>query len=153
MSNNVKIMRGISGSGKSTYARKLCEDATARDEKSVICSADDYFLGPNGYKFDAAKLGAAHSWCLRNFIQWLQEAEHDLVVVDNTNLNLEDISPYVAVGTALHYDVEIIQVNTPPEVAAGRNIHGVSRSHVIDMHKRLTNIKLPFRFKVTNINP
>lgn len=150
----VKIMRGISGSGKSTYAKML---ASAYGEMPgalpIICSADDFFVDNDGiYKFDIEKLGEAHAWCMRHFLQSLQDKMNP-VIVDNTNINLEDISPYVAVGVALGYEVEIIQVNTPPEVAAGRNLHGVSANHVHSMHKRLMSVKLPHRFKVTYINP
>lgn len=152
MSNNVKIMRGIQGSGKSTYAKKLCQESADRGEKSMICSADDYFVSNEDYKFDITKLGAAHSWCMRLFIEYLQRAEHDLIIVDNTNIAIEDLSPYVAVGQALGYDVEIIQVNTPPEIAAGRNVHGVGENHVHALHKRMQHVKLPNRFKVIHIN-
>lgn len=148
----VKVMRGIQGSGKSTYAKLLVQCAHEAGQKPLICSADNFFITDEGYKFDIEKLGEAHKWCMRVFLTALQEG-YDMVVVDNTNINLEDLSPYVAVGQALGYDVEIIQVNTPPEIAAGRNVHGVGESQVHALHKRLQHVKLPNRFKVTHINP
>ena len=148
----VKVMRGIQGSGKSTYAKLLRQCAHEAGQLPMIISADDYFVGPDGYKFDINNLGEAHKWCMRNFLQYLQDGMSP-VIVDNTNINLEDISPYVAVGQALGYDVEIIQVNTPPEIAAGRNVHGVGEKHVHALYKRLQHTLLPPRFKVTHINP
>lgn len=148
----VICMRGISGAGKSTYAKKLRLEAHERGELPIICSADDFFVGPGGYKFDVNNLDAAHRWCLRSFLQYLQDRMSP-VIVDNTNINIEDLAPYVAVGTALGYEVEIIQINTPLTIARGRNVHNTPDSAVEGMYARLTKIKLPNRFKVTHINP
>lgn len=145
-------MRGIPGSGKSTYAKQLAVNAYDNGMLPLICSADDSFIGTEGYKFDIKFLGEAHKECMRKFLQAIQDGMSP-IIVDNTNINLEDISPYVAVGEALHYDVEIIQVDTPLEIAVNRNIHGVTENHVRTMHKRLQYVKLPNRFKVTHINP
>jgi predicted kinase len=152
MTKQVKIMRGISGAGKSTCAKVLVSAAAAADRKGIICSADKFFVDHNGYNFDINNLGEAHNWCMREFIRALQD-DMDLVIVDNTNIAIEDISPYVAVGRAFDYEVEIIQVNTSPEVAAARNVHQVPIERVLHMYKRLHTIKLPRRFKVTQINP
>lgn len=152
MIKQVKVMRGIQGSGKSTYAKLLRQCSYEAGELPLIVSADDFFVGHNGYKFDPTKLGEAHKWCMQRFLQALKDGMSP-VIVDNTNINLEDISPYVAVGQALDYDVEIIQVNTPPEIAASRNVHGVGENQVYALHKRLQQVKLPSRFKVTHINP
>ena len=151
MQKQVKVMRGISGSGKSTFAQKLAIEAFELDLLPIICSADDYFIGPDGiYRFNVETLGEAHKACMRKFLQSLQD-KMSPIIVDNTNINLEDLAPYVAVGQAFDYDVEILQVNTPPEIAGVRNLHGVSESHVQAMHKRLSHIKLPNRFKVTHL--
>jgi len=149
----VKVMRGISGSGKSTLAKKLHRQAMDAGECPLICSADDFFLDGFGeYKFDVAKLDAAHRDCMHKFLLALQDG-HSPVIVDNTNINIEDLAPYVAVGNALGYEVEILQVDTPFEMAKGRNVHGVSDSHVEGMAKRMQQVRLPNRFKITHIKP
>lgn len=147
----VKVMRGIQGSGKSTYAKLLREASYEAGQLPKIVSADDFFVGPEGYKFDIAKLSEAHKFCMRLFLNALQDG-HSPVIVDNTNINVEDLSPYVAVGEAFNYDVEIIQVNTPAYVAAPRNVHGVAEKHVHAAEERLNRVRLPNRFKVTHIN-
>lgn len=148
---SVKIMRGIPGSGKSTLAKQLAFEAADRSELPIICSADDYFIGQDGvYHFELNKLGDAHRECMRKFIQCIQD-KMSPIFVDNTNVNIEDISPYIAVGEALGYDVEVVQVNTPLEVALGRNVHGVGDAQVTSMYKRMLNTRLPFRFKVKNV--
>ena len=151
MAKRVKVMRGISGAGKSTMAKKLIAEALSKDERAVICSADDFFMDDSGkYQFNPALLGAAHKSCLRNFLTALQD-EVDLVVVDNTNINVEDMAPYVALGEALDYDVEIIQVDTPSSVAMLRNVHGVPPAGVLRMEDALLKTKVPGRFKLIRV--
>jgi NEDD4-binding protein 2 len=151
LNKQIKVMRGIPGSGKSTLAKEIAQEALERGELPIICSADDYFIGADGvYRFNAVKLGEAHKACMRKFLLALQD-EMSPVIVDNTNINLEDLAPYVAVGQAFDYEVEILQVNTPIEVAVGRNVHGVGESSVRSMDKRLKANTLPSRFKVVDI--
>lgn len=147
----VKIMRGISGAGKSTYARKIAFEAHTQGLLPMICSADDFFVGPDGYKFNPSNLGQAHKYCMSRFLRCLMD-NMSPVIVDNTNLNIEDISPYVAVGEALGYEVEIIQINTDPELAGRRNLHGVPQNKVYEMYRRLTSGAISRRWKVTQVN-
>jgi NEDD4-binding protein 2 len=148
----IKVMRGISGSGKSTLAAKLAHEALDLGGCATICSADDFFINNEGeYKFDPTKLGLAHKSCLRAFLAALH-SEFDLVIVDNTNLNIEDLAPYVALGEAFDYDVEILQVDTPLDVAKARGTHGVPPASVVRMERLLKNVKIPNRFKVVHIS-
>jgi len=135
MSGKVKILRGVAGSGKSTYAY-------ANYSNALVVSADHYFVENGLYTFDVAKLGDAHSTCFRNYIEALQD-EVSLVLVDNTNTTAWECSPYVQGGAAFGYDVEIITLECDPDVAARRNVHGVPRKSVLDMHRRLTRNRLP----------
>jgi len=122
---NVYIMRGASGSGKSTHAR---ENFT----RPIILSSDDFWLldGPD-YKnnFNPSRLGEAHAWNLRRFALYIvgdakPYVDSDLVV-DNTNTTVAEIAPYYALAHAFGYPVQIITLDTDPKVAFARNIHGV----------------------------
>ena len=148
----VKIMRGPSGCGKSTLAKKLMVEADRLGQLPIICSADDFFVNAYGYQFDVSKLGDAHKWCLQRYLQFLQDGMNP-IIVDNTNINVEDVAPYYAVGEAYGYDVEILQLTTPAEVAIGRNVHGVPDAQVQNMFYRLSRINLPKRWKLTKITP
>ena len=131
------ILRGIAGSGKSTYIRKNHPDA-------IVCSADDYFLEVLGegknYIFDATKLGEAHKWCMQKFINATTHRDPlgraTTVVVDNTNIMLWEFMGYVQVASAMGYEVEVVRMDTPAHVAAGRNVHGVPANKVEDMARR-----------------
>ena len=149
MTQQVKVMRGISGAGKSTLAKRLAYEAEVLGYSTEICSADDFFMTPDGvYQFDGARLGDAHKTCLKKFLYAL-ESGINFIVVDNTNINIEDMAPYVAVGELFDYDVEILQVNTPASVATKRNVHGVPAASVANMDRRLSTVKVPSRYKLT----
>lgn len=137
----VIILRGISGSGKSTHGRRLAGD------RGVICSADDFFMVDGEYKFDFGKLQDAHSACFRKFLAAL-EAGTETVIVDNTNTQAWEISPYKLAGESFGYSVKIVEVKCDPEVAAARNTHGVPREGVLKMAARMAAEQLPPRWKV-----
>ena len=48
------LLRGLPGSGKSTFANLL---------GGIHVEADQYFMQDGEYKFDASKLKQAHNWC------------------------------------------------------------------------------------------
>lgn len=128
------IMRGVSGSGKSTYTKKYYPDA-------VVCSADDYFIEPVTLKYDfkPALIGEAHKWCMHKFVEYATrpvESQPEVVVVDNTHTMLWEFSGYVQVAEAYGHSVEIVRMETPVAVCAARNTHGVPAKAVESMAQR-----------------
>jgi predicted kinase len=116
------ILRGAPGSGKTTLAKQLVNGTS-----SVICSADDFFTDEQGaYHFDSRLGNEAHADCYRSAVDACQQAT-PLVVIDNTNITVRDISPYHALGTAYGYDVEIITLECPADLCASRTPHCVSQ--------------------------
>jgi predicted kinase len=87
---NVILMRGVSGSGKSSLTNTLCNKIG-----NVSVSADDYFVDDLGnYNFDATKIHLAHADCQRKFLDFLKEPSTELIIVDNTNLDILAINTY-----------------------------------------------------------
>lgn len=111
------IMRGVSGSGKSTYA-------CAIPDPKAICSADHYFEGPEGYAFDPSKLVDAHASCYKEAYQAMSDGVLH-VVVDNTNMRRAEYTPYVMLAGLFGYEVEMVHVSAPLEVCVARTVHGV----------------------------
>lgn len=111
----IKIMRGIPGSGKTSLAKLCWPDAT-------ICSADFYFETPSGYVFRPEELPRAHQQCLRAFIESVRRCE-EYIIVDNTNLTVDDIRPYIAVAHAYGGEVEIVDVFGLPDEVMPHQIH------------------------------
>ncbi len=129
----VIIMRGIPGSGKSTIASQLGHE--------MYCSADDYFINNDGvYNFNPIEIGEAHKSCMRKFLAGMNVRAK--ITVDNTNVELWEISPYIAICQAYDVDYEIITVRCDPEIASKRNVHGVPEKTILRMAERLERIKL-----------
>jgi predicted kinase len=129
----IKILRGGSGAGKSTWVKNNHSDAK-------VFSADLYFMVDGEYKFDPAKLGAAHAQCLRSFIEHIQTDAHDyerVAIVDNTNTSVSEFAPYAQTALAYGHDVEILTFVYDPIVAHARNTHGTPLKACIEMHRRI----------------
>lgn len=125
----VKILRGASGAGKSTYVKNNFPNA-------YVCSADHFFIKNNQYVFNKSELSNAHGQCLRKYVEAILRNE-PFIVVDNTNTTVSEISPYASIASAYKYDCEIITLLCDPNVAADRNIHGVPLKSVKDMVYRI----------------
>lgn len=132
----VIILSGVSGSGKSTYAKKHWPN-------TPTCSADHFFMVDGEYRFDPARLASAHGACLRDFVDRLLASSEECLVVDNTNTTIAEIAPYVALAQAYGHAVRIVTVLCVPEVAAKRNTHGVSESIVLAQATRLNSRDMP----------
>lgn len=138
----VMILRGLPGSGKSTFTRQY--------EGAVICSADHYFETLDGYKFNPSELPNAHAACFRKFLGALQNGHDDVIIVDNTNTTAWEISPYVAAAQAYGIEAEVVHIECDPEVAFTRQTHGVPRHAFEAMSERL-NEGLPPFWKVRKV--
>lgn len=127
----VIILRGCSGSGKSTYIKTHLP-------LSRVCSADHFFMEDNKYVFVPEKLNLAHATCINKFLELLDafvEVGTDLAffVIDNTNISVADIAPYVALASAYGLEHEIVTLDCPPELAT--NVHGVPPAKVRAQYK------------------
>lgn len=136
----VNILIGLPGSGKSTYASQL--------PANRICSADNYFINELGvYQFERDKLGEAHKNCLRQFVKYLDSSNWENLVVDNTNLDNVEISPYYSLASAWNIPVTFVKFAYDIDKCFKRNIHGVPRKNIEVMAERLNKLKLRPQWK------
>ena len=132
------IMQGIPGSGKSRFVKRL--------GPAWVCSADSYPGLYTAAGFDATKLGKAHTFCFKLAMLALQGGSS--VVVDNTNLNIIDIAPYIALGKALACEIVIVRVRCPQLVAYRRQTHGVPLATHRKMAERFRRFVAPAYWEV-----
>lgn len=96
------ILRGVSGSSKSTFAdylkglfnASLGYDYSNEPDKCVICTADDYHIEAGQYKFQPENLGFAHNQCQQKFEEALKVGT-ELVICANVNARERDFKYYI----------------------------------------------------------
>ena len=121
------LVRGISGSGKSTFAKQICNN---------VASADDYFMKDGEYQFDPKKLKDAHSYCLQKTIDYLDLGES--VAVANTFTEEWEMKPYFDLAARKGIMIFSVVVENRH---GGKNIHGVP-ANVIARQSGRFQIKL-----------
>ena len=128
------ILRGIPGSGKSTIARHLTEDAGVRFE------TDDYFYNSNGeYEWKPENVELNHLKCFEDFCNAVKD-EISPIVQSNTNTQGWQWNKYADFAKEHGYIVHVMVVEN---YHSGESIHNVPDDTVNSMEKRLRNdIKL-----------
>lgn len=125
----VYILMGLPGAGKSHWASQYID--------VDVVSADSWMdTSSLGYVFDPQELSWAHAYCFERFLHLLQEGDRN-IVVDNTNTTLIEVAPYIQACRALGARPVVVYIDCDPEVAAGRNTHGVPVEAVKAMYARL----------------
>jgi predicted kinase len=122
----VIVMMGLPESGKSTWAKAIKGNVK-------ILSSDNYFTDADGnYNWSIEESHKGHEDCLRKFIKVFFPRPPsgdplclDVVIIDNTNVRVHDVAPYIRVAQAFGCVVEVKYMNTNIDIAKARNIHGV----------------------------
>lgn len=141
------IIRGLPGSGKSTFAKKYIKDYQLekwKEEKPidtnlnypyVYLSADDYFTTGNQYLWDSFSLQYAHQRCA-GLCNSAMEKQIPLIIIDNTNIVYSQYKPYLEMAEMYLYDIEIHSLYTSGLTAkelAKKNNHGVTEEKIQEM--------------------
>lgn len=142
------ILSGVEGSGKQTLASKIIADYPMKNYS--YHSADQHFTSGTGentrYNFNPKGLKRAHAQCMYTAIKSC-EAGNGLVIIGNTNTTAEEISPYVLLGAAFGYSVELITIMCHDmddvQAACARGKHKVPFQSVLQMHQRLLKREIP----------
>lgn len=97
--NTLYILRGVSGCGKTTLAKTLCELLN-----TIAIAADDYHYDEDGnYNFKFENLKAAHQWCQKSVEGLMSYGVN--IVVHNTNTTDKEIRPYLELAKEYGYRV------------------------------------------------
>jgi predicted kinase len=125
------ILRGLPGSGKSSFAELLGTKA--------ICCADDYVTRNGIYNWKPETIGASHDWSQRKCRRFMK-AQVERIVVANTSTSARELKPYMDLARQFGYKVFSVVVENRH---GGVNVHNVPDATLEKMKERLiTNIEL-----------
>ena len=127
------IVRGVPGSGKSTFAKSL---------GGSHFETDNFFMVDGEYKFDGSKIKDAHAWCQNavNTAMILNNTAglNETIVVSNTFTQEWEMTPYFEMAETHGYRVFSIIVENRH---GGVNEHNVPEEILTKMRDRF-EIKL-----------
>jgi adenylate kinase family enzyme len=123
------IVRGIPGSGKSTFAKTL---------GGIHIEADQYFMdGEGNYNFDGSKIKLAHEYCRAQTGAWMSsdglQVNVDKIVVSNTFTQEWEMEPYFELAKKYGYKVFSLIVENRH---GGTNEHNVPEDKIEQMKNR-----------------
>jgi predicted kinase len=121
------LIRGLPGSGKTTFARELVPDF-------LVCEADKFFMTENGYEFNPTKLTEAHSWCQKIVETYMMDSElYPKIAVSNTFTRDWELNPYFDLAEKYGYRVFSVIVENHH---GNESIHNVSYDTIEKMRNR-----------------
>ena len=128
------IVRGIPGSGKSTFAKRLV------GEDFLVCEADKYFIDKETgeYNFDSTKIKEAHKFCQDTVESYMKDSLvndqfYREIAVSNTFTQEWEMRPYFELAKNYGYKVFSVVVENRH---GGTNQHGVPEEVLTKMCER-----------------
>jgi len=136
---NLYIVRGLPGSGKSTFAKKLV------GEDFLVCEADKYFIDKETgeYNFDITKIKEAHKFCKDTVETYMKDSLvndqfYREIAVSNTFTQEWEMEHYIELAKQYGYQVTSLIVENRH---GGVNEHNVPEDKIEIMKNRF-EIKL-----------
>lgn len=132
MSGVLILLRGLPGSGKSSFAQLMWSEY-------VICEADKFFYDNEGnYKFDGSKLKEAHAWCKNQVETFMKDHQSNQqfypeIIVSNTFTQEWEMEEYFQLAQKYGYKVVSLIVENRH---GGKNVHGVPDDKIEQMRNR-----------------
>jgi predicted kinase len=131
------LVRGLPGSGKSTFASHIWNEY-------AVCEADKFFYDKEGnYNFEPSKIKDAHAWC-KNEVETRMK-DHQLnpqyypeIAVSNTFTQEWEMKDYYELAEKYGYKVVSLIIENRH---GGKNVHGVPDDKLEIMKNRF-EIKL-----------
>jgi predicted kinase len=125
------LCRGVSGAGKSTFAKTL---------GGIHIEADQYFVDTDGnYNFDGSKIKLAHEYCRTQTEAWMRtdglQVNINKIIVSNTFTQEWEMEPYFELAKKYGYTVFSIIVENRHN---GKNVHNVPEDKIEQMKNRFT---------------
>ena len=116
------LVRGVSGSGKSTFAKEFIYPA------SLLIATDDFFMNNGEYEFNPKLLYDNHIKCINSVESEMKNPSDDIItniVVHNTFTENWEIKPYQELAEKYGYNFYTIIIE---------NRHGTKSIHDVPEH-------------------
>jgi predicted kinase len=130
MTKSLILVRGIPGSGKTTFAEFLADDGSW-----PVLSADQFFEKNGKYEWKPELLPRAHEWC-QTVVMKHMRMDFGKIFVANTFTTDSEMAPYISLANKFGYRVFTIIVE---------NRHGNINVHDVP---ELTISKMKDRFSI-----
>ena len=134
------IVRGIPGSGKSTFAKEIVK---MFPDDSVHWESDMFFMHNGVYCWKPNKVNLAHRWCQQKVEKSFDAV--DIVVVSNTFTTESEMKSYLDFAKENGISVQIVRMENRFE-----NEHGVPKATLEKMKARF--VDMPNEIVVTAEN-
>lgn len=128
LSRSLVILRGLPGSGKTSFAKLF---------KAPVCSADDYLMLGGKYIWTHDGAIKAHAACQEKCKRLMIDGT-PLIVISNMHVKSRDMRPYTKLAEDFNYKVFSIIVENRHD---GKNDHMVTEDMLKDIEERF-QIKL-----------
>ena len=129
MDKTLYLVRGLPGSGKTTFGRTLTD-------RHLHFEADNYFTHPvtGEYKFDASLLSIAHAQCRQHTMLAMQDSMTP-IVVSNTFSRRWEMEEYYKL--ALLYGYKVVEITMSGNLHP--SVHNVPQETIELMRNRWEN--------------
>lgn len=125
----IYLVRGLPGSGKSTFAKRL-----AQDNGGILhLESDMYFMKNGEYVFDSAKVPKNHEWCFNAFKDAVNAGMD--VIVSNTFTQKWELNPYIEYAKYASQEVKLYRCS-----GEYGNTHNVPQEVLKAMRERFVDI-------------
>jgi predicted kinase len=125
---NLILLRGLPGSGKTTFAALL-----ANHSKACSYSVDDYFTAQNGeYQFEFDKNHLAYKQCENNTEAAMRQ-EKPLIIVHNTFVYDWEMEPFLKLASTFNYRLFVL---TMEKYHTAENTHAVTDEQIRKMAEK-----------------
>lgn len=124
------IIRGCSGSGKSTFAETLCKAFNG-----CRVEADDFMYENGEYVWKAEKLASAHRY-VYDFVKKRMQCGIGPIIISDTNVKSRDLQIYLDMAELFHYKVVSLVVENRH---GNTSVHDVSEKTLSRQEAALRN--------------